>query len=380
MTTVSSNGKDIVCTSSDETTRIPCEIDTFYNGTGNIWVNVPSISEDSDTDIYIYYGEGNDNTDDNGYRPSGTWNDDFVYVNHMNDVDSDTTKDSSRYNNTPTKRDTGEPSQIQFGVGSGQLFDDSDNTLISSSTISAYELTDEMTIMMTFRYDLTADSYGYLFNLGDGTTYKTISMYLGGSLNAYSNRIWMKTDQNDTSYTTFPTITQHATYYMAFTYQSGAGTGTNGLANYYMSGVLCNSLDGTWSGRLAFGTSSLNIGNRGDVARAYSGAIDEVRFMDKAMNRGWIVACYSTMVATMTLCSFSAEESEPAGGTYTTYETTVGTPTGWSWASGQFDSDQGMRATSASPTTWEWADVSSSTSYFYPSGSPTSWIWASGSS
>jgi len=64
---------------------------------------------------------------------------------------------------------------------------------------------------------------------------------------------------------------------------------------------------------------------------------------------------------------------------YTTFITPVGNQIGWTWTSGQYNTDIGMRATSSNPTVWEWADISSSTSYFYPSGSPTRWKWISGS-
>jgi len=67
------------------------------------------------------------------------------------------------------------------------------------------------------------------------------------------------------------------------------------------------------------------------------------------------------------------------GGDYSLFLTKVGSPTGWVWKSGQFNTDNSMRATSSSPLTFTWSTVSSSINYFYPSGNPTSWVWVSGS-
>lgn len=72
-------------------------------------------------------------------------------------------------------------------------------------------------------------------------------------------------------------------------------------------------------------------------------------------------------------------ELSEASPNYTSFETPIGTPTGFSWKSGQLNVDSGMKATSATPTTWEWGVISSSISCFYPSGDELSWSWVSGS-
>lgn len=52
------DGDDILITLSDETTKIPHEIEFFDAGNGELvaWVNVTSVSASADTDIYMYYG------------------------------------------------------------------------------------------------------------------------------------------------------------------------------------------------------------------------------------------------------------------------------------------------------------------------------------
>ena len=58
MANAQADGDDILFTLSDETTKIPHEIEFFDSGNGELvaWVNVTSVSASVDTDIYMYYG------------------------------------------------------------------------------------------------------------------------------------------------------------------------------------------------------------------------------------------------------------------------------------------------------------------------------------
>ena len=55
---VQSNGNDILFTASDGVTKLPHEIENFTQGTGTLvaWVNVPSVTNSTNTTIYMYYG------------------------------------------------------------------------------------------------------------------------------------------------------------------------------------------------------------------------------------------------------------------------------------------------------------------------------------
>lgn len=74
-------GRDIVFTTSDGTTKLFHEVERFDNTTGEIvaWVNFPTLSATSTTDIYMYY-KGNTV----GYNSADVWNDDYVVVWHLN--------------------------------------------------------------------------------------------------------------------------------------------------------------------------------------------------------------------------------------------------------------------------------------------------------
>ena len=80
-------GRDIVFTTSDGTTKLFHEVERFDNTTGEIvaWVNFPTLSATSTTDIYMYY-KGNTV----GYNSADVWNDDYVVVWHLNQTSTGT--------------------------------------------------------------------------------------------------------------------------------------------------------------------------------------------------------------------------------------------------------------------------------------------------
>ncbi len=81
-----SSGYDIVFTGPDKVTPIPFEIEYFNNnGTNNeldAWVGIDSLSADSDTVIYMYYGNGSAT---NQQTPEAVWDSNHVMVQHLNE-------------------------------------------------------------------------------------------------------------------------------------------------------------------------------------------------------------------------------------------------------------------------------------------------------
>ena len=82
-----SEGRDFVFTLSDGKTKLSHEIEYYDNTTGEIiaWVNFPTLTAASSTDIYIYY-KGNTV----GFNSADVWNDDYVLVWHLNQTSTGT--------------------------------------------------------------------------------------------------------------------------------------------------------------------------------------------------------------------------------------------------------------------------------------------------
>lgn len=112
-----SDGFDILFTSTDGTTKLNHEIETYTSGTGALvaWVNVPSLSSVADTDIYLYYGNASASDQQN---VSGTWESNFKGVWHLNSVFTDSTSNNNDGTNTGTISATGKISTARGFVRS----------------------------------------------------------------------------------------------------------------------------------------------------------------------------------------------------------------------------------------------------------------------
>ncbi len=90
---------DFVFTDMTNSIRYDHEIETFNRKSLNAWVRVPYLSSTDDTELYMYYGNLECESQEN---PAGVWNDDYLMVHHMID-DTDSTgngwdADTSGYN------------------------------------------------------------------------------------------------------------------------------------------------------------------------------------------------------------------------------------------------------------------------------------------
>lgn len=180
------NGNDIMfILYSDNTTKLNHEIETYTSSTGTLvaWVNVTSLSSTVDTKIWMYYGNPFCGSQQNRV---GTWDANYLMVQHLNDSTTSKTIDSTSNGNTGTKKAANTPIQITGKIGYGQYFDTTDyidcgtNVKLGTSpyTISAYA---------TFS-DATRNS-GYVmgkvgYNMGLQQNLRTIIFRTRNSTNA----------------------------------------------------------------------------------------------------------------------------------------------------------------------------------------------------
>ncbi len=97
-----SDGQDIMFFLSDDTTRLPLEIELYIDsgatGVLHAWVKIPTLATSPDTVLYMYYNDA-DYTQpprNKAYGSESVWNDNYIGVWHMgNDPDSSHIKDST---------------------------------------------------------------------------------------------------------------------------------------------------------------------------------------------------------------------------------------------------------------------------------------------
>jgi hypothetical protein len=129
------NGNDILFTSSDGTTKLPHEIESYTDSDGLLvaWVNVPTLSSAADTTLYLYYGNA---TTTNQQNAGGVWDSNYKGVWHLQQTPTGSAgdiKDSTSGNNAGTSHAIASGAQVP-GKISGSLTLDGTNDYISTAT------------------------------------------------------------------------------------------------------------------------------------------------------------------------------------------------------------------------------------------------------
>lgn len=392
----SSNAHDIVFTDSDEVTRLSHEIDTYSEGTGNIWVRIPTLTDATSKDIYIYYGNSTatDQLNIDGYKPSSTWDSSFAMVCHMNDTtDNQTVADSSIWNSPMHKSTAGTPFMTKSFFGSGQMFYPNTDFCISSQYQSnakniGYEVTSQVTLTAWLQggKQTEGNGFGYLVCRGNrgNTTAKPVLIHIYGyQAESYPHNVTYNISTQSAKYlSAYDSYGMQATSgqwgFFALTYQTGVGSRlllNNHLllnAPTYNNGDLVSSPS----------PSGIIIGNRGDLSRGLSGQLDEVRYANKSRTNGWLFTEYWNISSAAGglggnyFYTVDSEENAPDG-TTTSFNTMSGTTTSWTWGKVLLNTGTSPRSTTQNGLSWVWDTVTGDSGYYIPSGGSTGWSWCS---
>jgi PKD repeat protein len=127
-----SDGYDILFTSSDGTTKLPHEIETYTGSTGALvaWVKVPTVTDSMNTTIFMYYGYP---ASPNQQNKNGVWNSNYKAVWHLKEDPSGASPqmlDSTSNANHGTSAGTMTTSdQVAAKINGGLDFDGSNDYL-----------------------------------------------------------------------------------------------------------------------------------------------------------------------------------------------------------------------------------------------------------
>ena len=150
------DGYDFRVVSSDNTTEYHIELVDYDSATGalnELWCNVTSLSGDTDTVLWLYYGNAGADTDPSS---TDTWDSHFKGVWHMNDT-SGGIVDSTGEGNDGTE--AGDPTYLQAGKMGGAIdFDGSgDYFTLANDVFNAHAVG---TIESWVKRDSTAAQHG----------------------------------------------------------------------------------------------------------------------------------------------------------------------------------------------------------------------------
>ncbi|MHA2332664.1 MAG: DUF2341 domain-containing protein, partial [Candidatus Hodarchaeales archaeon] len=294
------DGDDILFTDAFGN-RLDHEIELFDqagNGThANLvaWVKIPSLSDSSDTNITMYYGN---NAIGSQERPTRVWSENYAGVWHLDDLTSSTIEDSTTNNNNGTKDTVNPPLEIDGKIGKAQRFSNL-NEYINVGT-SGFNDNSGTVEIWGLAYGFSDYPEGtYLFGHTTEPSWNNrIQIYVDDTANGYLD-IGLG-DQHDLSENI--TILNLDTWYHIVL----SWNGTNYAV--YVNGVL--KANGTYTGLTAI-HSFVDIGNNGDSSdreEAWNGILDEIRVSSVDRTVDWIATEYNNQYNPDNFISVSTEE------------------------------------------------------------------------
>ena len=297
LSNIKANGADIRFTLSDGTTEIPREIESYSGGTLWAWVKVTLTKDSGDsTDdvIYMYYGNPGATEPAPGatYGSENVWSSNYKMVQHMKDITTSTTNDSTSNDSDGTKTGAGEPAVTTDGkIDNAQDFDGSNDKIdtpladtLGDFTIEAwFKDTGEATM-----YERIVDkSYTGGFWIGRNST--TANQWGGGVKDAAS------------PYGIFVTLTDGEWHHIV--------SRREGTTHHIIGDGGAVSTSATVTGD-ALDNTAIRIGADvdGSSFTYVSALIDEVRVSNIARSANWIQTCYNNQDSPSSFCSVGAEE------------------------------------------------------------------------
>lgn len=300
-------GQDIRITTSNGETECPLEIVAIDTGasTGELYFKAPSLSGNTDTSFYIYYGndEASAYAVDATYGAENVWNSNYKGIWHKDDVTTSTISDSTTNDNDGAKRAANEPIEATGKIGNAQDYEG----FLAGGTSDYISITDNATLdfgagnnftlstwfnsstaadqRIIFKYKPT-DAKGYSIFLQStgqvwGVTWSTTSVVAKATDAAYNDGAW-----------------HHATL---------VRNQSSGLLTLYVDGAFKQEL--AESSRDIANTNALVFGSANDYNYGYTGLIDEVRISDSVRSYDWNKTEYNNQSNTATFYTLGSIES-----------------------------------------------------------------------
>ena len=303
------NRKKIAITSDDGTTELYVEIERWddANEKAWLWVKVPSVSYDADTELYLYYDA--DHADNDSHVGDTTdavthnvWDANFVGVWHMaqdpNGDAADCIKDSTSNANDGTPAGTMLTADLVDGkVGKALDFDGSDDCVTVADNIT-FAIPSTITLECIIKSDVDQTTATVQTAVQDNG----FGLYFGHASNDDYKGVFGFLDSLDTWYHGDGPVVISKDVYHHFvgsyndadikTYLDGAEAASNTIGSVSIR----NSTDD-----FCFGSSD---------TRNFDGITDEVRLSKIARSAPWIKATYHSNFDS--LVTFGAEENVTA--------------------------------------------------------------------
>lgn len=268
----SSSGFDIAFSAADGTTAMDFELESYDNTTGVIvfWVKFPTLSPNTDTQFFIYYGDSGIATDQSS---TSTWDSNYQLVMHMDGGATET--DGTVNGNDGTENGTGGVSTTTGQIGTARDFVRADADFINVADDASLDITGSMTI--SFWFNQSSAQVPDFISKGINLSYETTSR------SGVRTR-WRKNGSNVLTTGAAEALSTGVWTYLSFIQSS------TGMAIYQDGAVVASNSNTT-----AFTPNNdpLYISRSAD---AVDGIIDEVRISDTDRTAEWISTEYNNQL------------------------------------------------------------------------------------
>jgi len=287
------NGQDIVFIRYDDNTTILNHEIEFYNhlnGQLITWVNTPLLSSISDTRLWMYYGNP---TCDDQQNILGTWDSNYVMVQHLNETGI-IMNDSTSYHNNGVS--TGTNYTNTGKIDGSQLYNGNDKIVVNNLTYSPTALTLE-----TWVY---RDSTAFIYIACKGTYSNANDWLLYLRNNQSADEGIDFGIRNHTAYLRKGDTPVNTWFHLTVTYNSGSVAlflnGVN-IANATSWPALPNSYP-------HLGLGNDYMGNEGGLYPMTQVMLDEFRISNTARSSSWITTSFHNQNNPDSFYSMGVEE------------------------------------------------------------------------
>jgi hypothetical protein len=292
----STTGADILFTSSDGKTKLNHEIESYNSATGQLiaWVSVPSLTNTSDTVLYLYFGNATATSQQNA---TATWDSSYKGVWHLPNGSSLSVTDSTGLNTTTNHSAGATPGKVDGAAsfnGSTQYVD------LGSSLVSTGNLTVDFWVNAT---DPTTWKVFTYFKSASSDDYMLIGISTIGKLAAIGKTYSL--DNREVTAGTMPSGLTHIAVtkgvlngagLITAVYVNGTSVAITAEDPSIGAGTAANILGGSW--------------NPGSLAIPLAGSMDEVRVSNIQRSADWIKTEYLNQSAPQTFYAKGALQTQ----------------------------------------------------------------------
>ncbi|NTV31323.1 DUF2341 domain-containing protein [candidate division WWE3 bacterium] len=293
------SGYDLLFTSSDGTTKLDHEIQSFNGSTGALvaWVRVPVLDYNDNTTLYMYYGNASASNQENR---TGVWNSNYMGIWHLEESgngNTDEFADSTSNANHGTGRYTGQtPDRTTGEIGYGQVF--------VPATLDGIEVPDDATL--DFTGDITLSAW-VKRSTATGTWQTLMTKRSAGG-------------QPNYQLTIDPSGTEGIAFQGGSTYVEGSTTLTSGTWEYIVAVVndTSNNVTIYKNGSSSSTLSSVSAGSTNSAVlgfgsylggELYNGSLDEIRVSNIQRSADWISTEYANQSSPSTFYALGSEQA-----------------------------------------------------------------------